>query len=192
MTEKREYIQKNVVAEDSGTVLRRVRCVIKQGGRTILDKDLEKKGNVFAAEVREVREGSGYSVWMYGYSTSAYCFVSSFQGGISVEKGKITDVCLTWHPFEPELCRPALDAVVDSSSVTFAWRTVPCAQSYYLEVDNNDNFTSPSLSRSVADTSYTWNTENYKGTFYWRVTCRYDRGFGDKSNTGSFSIHYSG
>ncbi|MBX3014633.1 MAG: hypothetical protein KF832_24145 [Caldilineaceae bacterium] len=55
---------------------------------------------------------------------------------------------------------------------TFTWERVDGAAGYTIQIDNDANFSSPLLERTVSGVSYTPVTDLPDGTYYWRVAAR--------------------
>jgi hypothetical protein len=79
---------------------------------------------------------------------------------------------------KPELLIPSNNLSVDTSMVRFAWKKFPAAQSYEIEVSQNDNIVA---TQSIVDTSYTGVFAI--GKYSWKI--RAVNGNGSKSSWSS-------
>ena len=181
-------IQKRVMQSDSVVDLRMAECYILREGHVLYHKNLEKHDNMFVSKIEDLEVGNGYSVWLYGFGSSSKCYVSSFKSGVSISQGRVTNILMSWTRFLTELIYPEKEQKIDTNFVRFAWRKVPCATEYFFEVDNDSMFVSPVISKNLSDTTYTWNFNNVKGGFFWRVICQYNGGEGFWTERGYFSI----
>jgi predicted phage tail protein len=71
-------------------------------------------------------------------------------------------------PVAPMLSAPAANAATTDNTPTFTWTAVPYATSYRIEIDNNNNFSSPEFTASLSGFSQTASLLP-NGTYYWRV-----------------------
>ncbi len=87
-------------------------------------------------------------------------------------------------------------AFLSSGSPYFSWTPVAAATRYRIQVDDNDNFTTPLFDDStVSDPRYTPSNQQASNmvpdtTYYWRVTAQDSTGYWSQpSDTGSFRWH---
>jgi len=172
---------------DNDSLLRKVRCLVKHKGIVRFSADLERDGDYFRANIANLEVGKDYSVWLYGSGSGSNFIVSGYASGIEIKKNSITVVSISWGKFIADLITPEYGAVSDTSLINFSWTKVPCATEYYLQVDNDSLFVTPSLSTQIDDTTFAWKATN-KNTYYWRVVCLSDQGTGEWSETGKFKF----
>lgn len=73
-------------------------------------------------------------------------------------------------PVAPVLVSPANGAWLPNGAPAFDWSDVADAVSYYFQMDNNPDFSSPEVSvAGLASSSYSQPTSLPMGTWYWRV-----------------------
>lgn len=72
-------------------------------------------------------------------------------------------------PGKSTLSLPGDKTTVTDNTPTFVWTSASDATEYYLQVDNNNDFSSPEISLLVNDTEYELTSELSDGTYYWRV-----------------------
>ncbi|MCD6117354.1 hypothetical protein J7K93_10085 [bacterium] len=171
---------------NTGNSLRRVSCRIERRGSVYFNKDLELQGDYFKGRINNLDVGIGYEIFLLGYGSSSRCDVCSYRDGINIKKGYVTSVTMEWIKFVSELVSPVNGEIADSSVICFSWRKVSCASDYYLQVDDDSLFVSPSVSVQLSDTSYAWKINSYKKTYYWRVVCQSGKSNGEWSETGNF------
>jgi uncharacterized protein YkwD len=83
---------------------------------------------------------------------------------------KITDQPINPSLQPPTLLSPANQATDVELPVTLSWSNVPNASYYLLQVDNNNNFTSPEINLNNLTTSrYIIISLSPNTTYYWRV-----------------------
>lgn len=91
----------------------------------------------------------------------------------------------TVAPGIPTLSSPADGYRTNDDTPTFSWSSVATANLYGIQIDNNNDFSSPEVSTSTGSTSYT-STSLSHDVYYWRVRARDAVG-----NWGSFSGYRS-
>ena len=94
-------------------------------------------------------------------------------------------------PEAPALISPSINQLIDDTqSPTFSWGSVPNADRYQLQVDNNSSFNSPNYdSQSISGTSRKINVSLSQGAYYWRVRAINEYGTkGDWSAVRKFTI----
>jgi len=70
----------------------------------------------------------------------------------------------------PLLIAPENGGEFDNKTISFEWSSVPGANYYRLQIDDNDDFSSPSVNTRVSAPSTTQAVEfYYEGTYYWRM-----------------------
>ena len=80
-----------------------------------------------------------------------------------------TVVIDTTPPAVPILSAPASGSLSGNPTPTFSWIASSGATLYWLQVDNNANFSSPEINQTTASTSYTPTTPLAVRTYNWRV-----------------------
>ncbi len=90
-------------------------------------------------------------------------------------------------PAIPSLLGPEDGAECRSVSGTLSWRAVSGATGYYLQVDNNPDFSSPEIDISVGSTSHLATGLAYNETYYWKVYSLNPAGQSDYSTVRSFT-----
>ncbi|MEW5767285.1 MAG: Ig-like domain-containing protein [bacterium] len=110
--------------------------------------------------------GHTFSDGTYYWRISATDYAGN-ESGYSGSRALVVD---TTAPSAPTLVAPATGSVVntDTSSLIFDWTDVSGA-SYTLEVDNNNDFSSPEIDITSTSSSYTNTTSLSDGNYYWRV-----------------------
>jgi hypothetical protein len=76
----------------------------------------------------------------------------------------------------PTLNNPEDETTLNNNRPVFSWRAVAGATSYTLQVDNQSNFASPAINRTVTTTRYATTTSLAQGTYFWRVRAQDDTG----------------
>ena len=112
-----------------------------------------------------------------GYKTDDYSF-PTFDRDTQTEI-VMSRACTT-------LNAPSLSASVSSTTVAFTWSSVSGATDYIIEGGSTRGST-PALSQSTSNTSYTW-TSVSPGIYFVRVRARASCGSGDNSNEVSFTV----
>jgi uncharacterized repeat protein (TIGR01451 family) len=80
-----------------------------------------------------------------------------------------------WHlivlpvPSAPTLLSPADGAITRDAKPTLNWEAADGADTYSVQVDDDDQFGSPSVDAKVSEAAYTPTVELETGTYYWRV-----------------------
>ena len=69
----------------------------------------------------------------------------------------------------PALLQPPDSALVTESRPEFTWSMVSGVEMYWLEVDDDQGFSSPAISDSTTDTTYAPGSALADGKYYWRV-----------------------
>ena len=69
----------------------------------------------------------------------------------------------------PSLSSPADAVDCQPTSLTLSWTSASNADGYDVQVDNNNDFSSPEINQSVAGTSYNCSGLSQTTTYYWRV-----------------------
>ena len=90
-------------------------------------------------------------------------------------------------PSTPTLYSPSNGFSTTDLAPTFDWNNVSGATSYYIQVDNNSNFSSPEISQSTSLSIYTPGSNLAQGTYYWRV--RAINSDGSSSYTSAWSVN---
>jgi hypothetical protein len=75
-------------------------------------------------------------------------------------------------PAVPTLISPAPFTTTNSSTPTFVWNAVLGSNSYRLQIDDNDTFTSPEVDVVANSSVHTLGTILADGTYYWRVRAK--------------------
>jgi len=82
-----------------------------------------------------------------------------------------------------------LQESVTFATPTFSWARVEGAATYQLQVDDNDNFASPVIDITTAQTSYTSQDTLPSGKYYWHVkVIRWNNAAGSYSPSRSFTL----
>ena len=82
---------------------------------------------------------------------------------------------------------PANNTIGVSLTPTLKWNSVPATSGYLLEVADNASFSTPVISSSQTDTSYTFSTPLLEATeYYWRLTASNSCGAGTTSAASLF------
>lgn len=87
-------------------------------------------------------------------------------GAYSAARNFVLD---TTAPVAPNLTAPANAVISTNSRPTFSWQASTGAQSYFIDIDNDSDFSSLEQSHQLASTSYTLTTPLAQGMYYWRV-----------------------
>lgn len=90
-------------------------------------------------------------------------------------------------PITPSLLGPQDGAECRSISSTLSWSSISGATGYYLQVDNNPDFSSPEIDLSVGSTSHITSGLDYNETYYWKVYSLNPAGQSDYSTVRSFT-----
>ena len=111
------------------------------------------------------RLGDG-SVWI-GFALQADD--SQTDIGIMLDDVRIdvTGGCAT--PAAPGLNAPPSGSSTADTTPTFSWGSVSDATQYQIQVDNNSDFSSPTINQNPSGTSFTPSSGLATGTYYWRV-----------------------
>jgi hypothetical protein len=72
-------------------------------------------------------------------------------------------------PSGPILMYPENGTYTTDHIITFGWRSVEDAQKYFLQVDDNSDFSSPEIETHVVESQFTSEFLLPDGTYYWRV-----------------------
>ena len=94
---------------------------------------------------------------------------------------------------QPELSSPPDGSSACGTVPTFAWSAVTGASAYRIQVDDDEDFSSPEIDSEVSSTSFAPATPLPAGSYHWRVRAVTDCGHGVWSPAWSFnqlrSIH---
>jgi hypothetical protein len=72
-------------------------------------------------------------------------------------------------PSGPILMSPENGTYTTDHIITFGWYNEEWAQKYFLQVDNNSDFSSPEIETYVVESQFTLESPLPDGTYYWRV-----------------------
>jgi hypothetical protein len=101
-------------------------------------------------------------------------YTVTITGTDSVFTSAQTTVDLTVYDAVPavvSLTSPADGAMNVSVKPTFSWAAASNATGYYIEIDDNSDFSSPVVTATVTGTSFTpFSFLSHDTTYYWRVT----------------------
>ena len=89
-------------------------------------------------------------------------------------------------PPTPTLATPTNGSTVQDLTPTFDWSDATGATSYTILVDNNSDFSSPSINTTAATSTYTPGTNLTAGTYYWKVLAT--NSAGSSSYTTAWSV----
>jgi len=93
-------------------------------------------------------------------------------------------------PAKPTLLSPGQGISIAFTDRVLDWTDLPDIQSYHVQVDDNDDFSSPFISDiSVKNSDFTISVPlEYNMTYYWRISAKYDwANWGDWSETRMFT-----
>ena len=95
-------------------------------------------------------------------------------------------------PGTPLLSAPGNDTILTDDTPTFTWTPANDGNEYYLQVDNNVDFSSPEINLAVNNTEYISSSAMNNGTYYWRVLAHNHTSqcssYGSWSNIWSFRV----
>ncbi|MFC1511271.1 beta strand repeat-containing protein [Candidatus Margulisiibacteriota bacterium] len=159
-------------ASDNITAVNDIQFLIYQGTASITD---------FSSPTYTTTSGS-YIVTGLDASTTYYFVVRAKDEAANIdtnteEKSGTTNALLA----TPMLIRYLDDALTLDTTPTLSWSTVAGAASYEVQIDDNSDFSSVTVSSTAAATSYTSSSLN-NSTYYWRVRAN------DGDNGGSWSL----
>jgi hypothetical protein len=92
----------------------------------------------------------------------------------------------TTPPARPTLLSPANGATITDSTPLFRWKAVSGAAKYTLQMDDNSNFASPIINRTLTTMSFTQPSALVDKRYYWRVRAQDAAG-----NLSAWSIRWS-
>jgi hypothetical protein len=100
----------------------------------------------------------------------------------------------TTGPSAPALISPANGAAITDSTPLFDWSDSTGSPTLYqLQVDDNADFSSPTLTKTSSGSTTSATTALANGTYYWRVRARDALGnWGEWSVVYSFSLNAGG
>ncbi|MBN2789184.1 MAG: choice-of-anchor D domain-containing protein [Candidatus Delongbacteria bacterium] len=90
-------------------------------------------------------------------------------------------------PSAPTLESPADGSSSEDQTPTLDWSDVPDANEYYIQIDNNSDFSSPEVEALTSLSDYTTSTLAY-GTYYWHVRSKNAVGYSTYSSSWTFTI----
>ena len=146
---------------------------LKRGNELIYWEHLQKTGDFFHTLIADLEPGDDYSIVLYGRMRAFEIAASASQSGIEIKKGEETRVQLSWSPFTPVQITPVDGDTITSETLTFQWSPVAESDLYQLDVAEDTLFTTPAISRPLAEQSCTVFKALFKGNaYYWRIRCR--------------------
>ena len=150
-----------------------VLCIVNKGSKEIYNSNLAQEGNYFNAEIKDLKPGNDYSVLLYGKLSNNSIIARGYKSAVNVEAGKQETVNIVWASFSPTLVSPANESTVNDDLPNFDWNDVNDATEYNLEIDDDDNFNSPNLSKTGITTSnYKVSSSLTNNEYYWRVRAK--------------------
>ena len=116
----------------------------------------------------------------------------AYDKGGNWNKSEITISVKEFIP--PSLYQPQNGEIITDNTPYFDWSDVDGAVKYWLQVDNNSNFSSPEINdSSITSSNYTATSPFPDGTYYWRVKARNSAGlWGNWSSIWNFFIWTTG
>lgn len=85
-----------------------------------------------------------------------------FQAGEVTQGGQNSSPVISWY-------YPAPGATVDSETFTISWNAVHGATGYRFQMDDNIDFSSPTVDTTLTEPAYIPTSPVPEGTYYWRV-----------------------
>lgn len=156
--------------------LKRVYCIFRKGDRRVKKFRLAKEGNEFKGEIKDLKEGSNYSITLHGFSYAEKVVAYAYESDIKIRANKATSVYLQWQLFIPNPISPAHDTVVDNTPYLFTWKALPDAELYEMKVDDDPDIRTPLIEQMLVDTSYIHKGSLDQGTYYWKVIAKGETG----------------
>jgi len=100
----------------------------------------------------------------------------------------------TQGPPAPSLISPSDDSTTNNNTPSLEWSDVTGAIEYQLQVDNNGNFSSPTLNQTgITNSNYTLISSLPDDSYYWRVRAKNSKNnWGEWSEVWSFTIDTKG
>lgn len=95
--------------------------------------------------------------------------VRAYRAGDTLFSGYSNTARATTYLCPPALVRPANHAATRDTTPTFVWSSIQGSTRYQLQIDNNADFASPVLNRTMSTTSYTLASPLSSQRHYWRV-----------------------
>ena len=90
-------------------------------------------------------------------------------------------------PYQPSLISPADSAVDIPLAATFIWNTSQDAETYHLQIAENNTFTNTILDEyEIQDTNFNFTLPTNETTYYWRVRANNSAGESEWSEVWSF------
>ncbi|MCX8015302.1 MAG: hypothetical protein N2748_04710, partial [candidate division WOR-3 bacterium] len=101
---------------------------------------------------------------------------------------QIDDFEVLFAPIAPTLLTPADGALTNDPTPDFDWSDVMGATEYHLQVDNDNNFSSPEIDVKITTSNYTPTTPLADGHYWWRVRSKGQTLWGSWSTPWTFTI----